>query len=336
MSFKRFALCIAFLFLGLSLASMAQAGHGKKYLLSGGGAQFQIGGGLPLPIQPVITTGAGNATVTGSVFPTLLIPPKAGVIINQGTPVGLGAKLSVPAAAFSKPASQFTLGVFSQNPALYAVATNLNYKWPAAQAAFSAGGRGGTASAVLTGGLNGNTAAYTAGINQFGGAAGFMLSGGPPTGVLPSGPVTVFIIALGPPGFPPCVHTALTPVPFPVAGSPACVAALVQAVPTGTGVIGGPNGATANTPGGFGGLPPIPGVGIGAFGTGPLHPIGPPGTVSFFALLAKGTGLTNAASLRDVSASGTSAVQAATAAYKRIHPRVVKLAIVFASEWVFR
>lgn len=124
MRFERVALFIALLFLSPSLASVAQAA-GVKYLISAGsGGQYQIVGGLPLPIQPVVTTGLGNATVTKTVFPPLLVPPVSNAILNQATPVGPGAKITVPRGVLSRPATQTTIGVFSQNPNLYAKCTD--------------------------------------------------------------------------------------------------------------------------------------------------------------------------------------------------------------------
>ena len=73
MSFHRFVLFISCLLLSLGWAATV---HAKAYSLTGGGAQFQVGGGLPLPIQLT------NPSATGTVFPTLLIPAKAGQVIH--------------------------------------------------------------------------------------------------------------------------------------------------------------------------------------------------------------------------------------------------------------
>ena len=73
MTLKRLALLTAFLFLGLSLATTAQA---KKFSLTGGGGQLHIGNGLQLPIQA-----AATAATTGEDFPTLLIPAVIGATV---------------------------------------------------------------------------------------------------------------------------------------------------------------------------------------------------------------------------------------------------------------
>jgi hypothetical protein len=299
MSLKRLTLCVACLLLCLGWAVTAHAQ--KSYSLIGGGGQIQIGGGLPLPIQAVNTTGGTpmNLTATGTNFPPLLIPPAPGVTIMGTTAMTTGQKITIPAGALSKPAVQLTLGQFDNNPNLYAVATNLQYTWPNVAATLSAGGRTGAATTTFVTGLGNNIRYSPAGLaNKFGGPAQFMLSAGPPAGLMTAVPVTIYAIAVKGPGNPPCVHTALTPVPFPGPGNPACVAGIGQAFPTnGLAAHGGAAGFFTSTPGGtpmalltsMTGTPPTntrkgpkPGVGIGAFGTGPLNPAGPKGTVSFY------------------------------------------------------
>jgi len=280
--------------IGLGIGWAATA-HSKTYSLTGGGGQIQIGGGLPLPIQLT------NPTATGTVFPVLRIPAKTGVTINGTTAMAAQQKLSIPASVLSKAAAQNTLGQFAQNPNLYAVATNLKWVWPAAPAVFSTGARTGAKTTQFATG--GSTIRYSNPLaSKFGGPAQFAISPGAPAGQMPAVAVTLFAIAIKGAGNPPCVHTALTPTPFPVTGNAACVAALAQALPTGLAAPGAPAGGIVSTPGGttmataVGG--PVPGVGIGAFGPGPLKPGGPAGTVSFFTFTPAMTmmGFTNMAS----------------------------------------
>ncbi len=288
MILKRLVLAISCLSLVFGLSITAQA---RPYSLTGGGGQFQVGGGLPLPIQLT------NPTATGTVFPTLLIPAKAGQVINGTTAMAHQQKLEIPAGVLSKPAAQLTLGQFSQNPTLYAVATNLGFVWPAAPAVLSIFARTGAKTTTFST-AGGGSIRYSNPLQyKFGGPAQFALSPGAPAGRMPAVAVTLYGIAVPGPGNPPCVHTALTTGmggPFPGPGNPACVAALAQALPTGFPGPGGPVGAIATTPGGTpmataaGG--PVPGVGVGKFG--------PNGTVSFFAFTPAGTkaGFTNMAS----------------------------------------
>ena len=287
------SLCTAALFLGLGTAQAA------NYSLAGGGAQLHIGGGLALPVQAA-------ATVTGSAFPPLLIGVNPGVTVVGTTAMASQQKITVPTGAMLKPAAQKTVGVFTSNPTLYAVATNLAFSWPAAAAVFSTGARTGAKTTTFAGG-GGSTITYSnAKASKFGGPARFALAAGPAAGLMTVSPITIFAIAIpgttgtmmNPGGNPPCAHPAF-------GGTNAqCVAALAQALPTGLGAIGGPVGVTVTTPGGtpaalvstvfttmttMGGTStmtngpgPLPGIGIGAFGTGPAHPTGPKGTVSAF------------------------------------------------------
>jgi hypothetical protein len=288
MFLKRLVLGISCLLLIFGLSMTAQA---RMYSLTGGGGQIQIGGGLPLPIQLT------NPTATGANFPTLLIPAKTGEVINGTTAMAHQQKLEIPAGVLSKPAAQLTLGQFSQNPTLYAVATNLGFVWPAAPAVLSVLARTGAKTTTFST-IGGASISYSNPLKyKFGGPAQFALAPGSPAGRMPAVPVTLYAIAVPGPGNPPCVHTALTTGnggPFPGPGNPACVAALGQALPTGLAAAGGPVGAIVTTPGGTpaataaGG--PIPGIGVGKFG--------PNGTVTFFTYTPAGTkkGFTNMAS----------------------------------------
>jgi len=259
MLFKRLAVGITAcsLLVGLGLAAPAQA---KRFSVAGGtptlgsGAQFHIGNGLALPIQVAATAG-----MTKTVFPPLLVPVK-GVPVVLGTtsnplltamatsmgPVtksGYQRKLQVPAAALSKPAAQKTVGVKFSNPTLYAVGTNLNYRWPAAPAVFSTGAAVGTSVVAGFGGTM--TYSNTLGARFGGPASGIIAPGSEPAGLISTAPVTLYAKPAGA-ATPPCTHNAFggtSP------SSPGCVAAILLAKPTGVGGIGGATAMTVMTPG---------------------------------------------------------------------------------------
>ena len=297
MAFKH--LGFAILVLGIGFAGTSQAKLAYYTLAAGSGAQTHIGNGLALPIQP-----AATALVTGMVFPPLLIPKAPGVVRVTATTTATGTqqKIIVPGGALKKVASQNTVGVFTSNPTLYAVGTHLSFAWPTAQATFSVSGRTGGATTTFVGAINTNNIKYSPRIvgKRFGGPGRFLIRAGAADfggedpehlkGVI-TAQVTVYAIAVRPTGNPPCVHTALTPVPFPGPGNPACVAALIEAIPSGPAAPGGAVGVTVTTaPANL-----FPAIGIGAFGTGPLHPAGPAGTVSFFTFVTPQPGPTNMA-----------------------------------------
>lgn len=268
-TYKMLSAASAILALGLASAS-----HAATYSLqNGSGAQLHIGNGLALPVQPA-------ATVMGAAFPPLLIPVKPGIQTVMGTDmVGINRKITVPIGVLSKPAVQKTVGVFFSNNNLYAVATNLKYTWPTAPAVFSVAGRPGLATATFAGTAAGNTIRYSPRVigKRFGGAGRFALSPGGVGGIIPA-PVTIYAVAVKGPGNPPCTNGAFIP-PFPGPANAACVAAIIQAKPTGMAAHGGPVGATAMSA-----VPGLaPGVGAGVFGPGVLKPLAPLGTVSAFA-----------------------------------------------------
>ncbi len=248
MLFKRFAVGITAvsLLLVLGLTTEAQA---KRFSLTGGGAQLHIGNGLALPIK-----GAATAMTTMTVFPTLLVPVK-GVPVIQGTtalglktamattmgPVtksGYQRRLQVPAGALSKVGAQKTVGVKFSNPTVFAVGTNINYKWPAAPSVLSLGAPLGAAVVAGFGGTM--TYSNTLGA-RFGGPASFALASGGATGLFPAAPVTIYIKING--TTPPCTHPAF-------AGAKAgCVAGIILAKPTGLAGVGGITTMTVMTPG---------------------------------------------------------------------------------------
>ncbi len=263
MHLKRLTLpfaCLLFATLGVGAASAQQT-----FLLGGNsGGQLQIGGGLPLPIQltdanmdmvadwgavPTMVIMAGSIPATSgvgaSVFPPLLIPRKAGAqTVNTD---GMGG-LSIPAGVLSLPAKQNTIGVNSQNPTLHAVATNLNYLWPAKAAMLSAR----TMTQTIGGGAitlpSNPTTAYKANstvgpgtgriryVNQgqpfFGGFGNFVIS--PKTGSA----VTMFPATMGPlkTSVGVTVYGIVPPTPPPCTG---CGAILVKAAPAGSQAPGG-------------------------------------------------------------------------------------------------
>jgi len=268
---KRNILYVASVILALGLASASQAA--TYSLQNGSGAQLHIGGGLALPVQTA-------ATVTGAAFPPLLIPVKPGIQTVMGTDMlGINRKITVPIGVLSRPAVQAQAGVFTSNPNLYAVATDLRYTWPTAPAVFSVAGRPGLATAVFAGTAAGNSIRYSPRVlgKRFGGAGRFAISPGVPDGGIIPAPVTIYAIAVKGPGNPPCTHPAFIP-PFPGPGNAACVAAIIQAKPTGMAAIGGAVGAV------FASAVPglAPGIGAGVFGPGMIHPLGKPGTASAF------------------------------------------------------
>lgn len=280
---KRLVLPLACL---LGVLGWVGSSSAATYSLGGSsGGQLQIGGGLPLPIQLT------NPTATGTMFPSLLIPPKPAVTVQGTTTMTMKQELQIPASVLSKPAAQVTLGVFGQNPTLYAVATNLNYVWPTAPVVLNTTARTGAKTTTFTTPGGSNIQYSNASATKFGGPARFALNAGPSAGRLPDSSITIFGIGAG--LAPPCTHDALTPVPFPGPGNENCVAGLAEAEATGLAAIGGPvNTLVATEP-----EPPLPGVGIGKFG-GSIP--GPTGTVDFFQFTPAGTmsGFTNMATSR--------------------------------------
>ncbi len=233
MSLKRFLLCMTYLILGLSLATMAQA---KNYSLAGSAGQLHIGDGLALPIQAA-------ATVTGAVFPPLLIPAASGATAMGTTAMATQQKLSIPAGVLSKPAAQVTVGVLPSNPTVNAVGTNLQYSWPATAAVFSTGVRtAGTQTVVhVPSGLLSATYTPVGLVKAFGGAARFSLTAGPAAGLFAASPVSVYLVAGGSPA--PCTHTNFG------GADPGCRSLMVGAYPASKSAIGGPVSILVSTPG---------------------------------------------------------------------------------------
>lgn len=250
MTFKRLAVLstAVSLLAGFGLATSAQA---KNFTLTGGGNQGHIGNGLALPIQPSATAG-----VTGTVFPPLLVPVKGAPIVagtiakplltamattmGPVTKSGYQRRLVVPANALSKPAAQKTVGVKFSNPTVFAVGTNLNYKWPAAPAVFSTGA---AIPVVTVGPAFGGTLTYSNTLGQrFGGPAQTAVAvGAEPAGLISTSAVTVYIKING--TTPPCTNNAFG------GTKPGCVAGILLAAPGPLGAVGGPHTITVMTPG---------------------------------------------------------------------------------------
>src|SRR5262245_3355100 len=235
---------------GLAGTSRAQ----NAYPLAGGGGsglQYQIGGGLPLPIQ------ATNPAATMTVFPNLLVPPLGGTMTPTGfllQATGPDPKdITIIYPLLRKNASYAKVGVFGQNPNLYQVATNLSVQFPATSMTvmFGLGARTGATTTTFATLAAGNKIRYSNALHHRFGGPGRFFVGNP--GTKPAGAVfkgvnaTIWAIAVKGPGNPPCVHPAFG------GTKAACVAALGQGVPNATAmsaVWGAPVGATVTTPGG--------------------------------------------------------------------------------------
>jgi hypothetical protein len=249
MTFKRLAVVITAVSLLAGFgATSAQA---KNWTLSGGGNQGHIGNGLALPIQPSAT-----AMMSGTVFPPLLVPVKGAPVV-AGTVVkplltamatvmgpitksGYQRRLVVPANALERVAAQKTVGVKFSNPTVFAVGTNLNYKWPAVAAEFSTGAAVPTAT---VGPAFGGTLKYSNTLGQrFGGPAQTAVAVGPePAGLISTSGVTVYIKING--VTPPCTHPSFG------GTNASCVAGILLAKPGPLGAVGGATTITVKTPG---------------------------------------------------------------------------------------
>jgi len=247
MPLKRLAVGIAAAFL-VSILGLATSADAKRWSLVGGGAQSHIGDGLMIPIQAA----AGPGT-TGTMFPNLRIGVNGAPIIS-GTiakpligPTGMGKQgyqrqLKIPIGALGKAANKTTVGVRFSNPTVFAVATNLGFKWPAAPAVFSTGNAVTTTTIAGFGG----TMTYSNALGaRFGGPASSQITSGDPVAgdLYPTAAVTVFLKING--TTPACTHNAFG------GTDPSCVAGILFAKPTGVAAIGGDpmGGATVMTPG---------------------------------------------------------------------------------------
>jgi hypothetical protein len=305
---NRLALPLFCLLLTLVWAGTAPA---NNYLLGqSSGGQLQIGGGLPIPIQVTdvnldgtpdwgasATMGITVGTIPNTpgtmgggqdakVFPPLLVPVAPGATVMDTAP---GGALTIPPGVLFKPPTQRTVGQQLQNPTLYAVATNLGWKWPAATAmlgprtmtvtaasgAITFGGATATTQYLATGLIKGGKIRYVnPGVaSPFGGAAQFNVTPMIGSGIKTSEAVTVF--AQGGPTAAPCGP---------------CVAALLRAKLGGGQAVGGPAKTFVSTPGGNFAPPDLWVVAAGATPKGTILATFGPWTV------ASTHGLTNMAS----------------------------------------
>jgi hypothetical protein len=240
MPLKRLAVGIAaaFLFSTLGLATSAQAI--KRFSVVGGGSQSHIGNGLAIPIQQA----AINSVTTGTMFPMTLRAPINGVpivtgtvvkaLMTGGTKMAYQRRLNIPAGVIRKTPSKRTVGVKFSNPTVFAVATNLNFSWPAAPAVLSTG----AAPPVTQSGFGGTLTYSNAIGTRFGGPAAFAISSGDPVAgdLYPVSPVTVFIK----------INATTPPCTFPAA--PNCINGIILAYPGPLGGVG--QSGIVSTPGG--------------------------------------------------------------------------------------
>ncbi len=246
MPLKRLAVGIAAAFL-VSTLGLATGADAKRFSLVGGGAQSHIGNGLMIPIQAA----AGPGT-TGTMFPTLRIgvngqPVVSGTIakplLSVGGKVGYQRRLQVPIGALGKAAAKTTVGVLFSNPTVFAVATNLAFKWPAHPAVFSTGNAVATTTIANFGG----TMTYSNALGaRFGGPGSAAITSGDPVGgdLYPTAAVTVFLKINA--TTPACTHNAFG------GTDPLCLGGILFAKPTNAvsgGAIGGDPSMTVNTPG---------------------------------------------------------------------------------------
>ena len=161
----------------------------------GGGAQFQIGDGLPVPLQNP-KTAMGGPIGTWTMFPPLLIPvtPHPGkALVKLGTVGGNPRKFTMPPGLFRRkaPGRKALAGPAGE------VRTNIEFSAPAqtlGSVVFKAGGRTGPPIATY---LIGKAAIqYTKTVAQFGGPM--------QTRLAPVTPPRKFVYL----GNPPCKHPA--------------------------------------------------------------------------------------------------------------------------------
>ncbi len=142
-------------------------------LQPGSGGQLQIGGGLPLPVGPAGIFNGGKVPGEAALFPPLLVQPRNLVVQEL-----VGGGLQLPAGLLSRmaPGVPNPIAVFPQNPAVFQVATSIDYRFPAAAATFAP--QGGPGNTILASAGGTGRAIYNAGPNRFGGAAQFAIAPG--------------------------------------------------------------------------------------------------------------------------------------------------------------
>jgi hypothetical protein len=272
MSLKRLGITV----LALALGSAVGTAQATDFSLIDGGGQLHIGGGLALPIQTAIPN-YGPASPTK--LPPLLVPIRTGAwpvvtgtlakpLLTAPGKQGYQRKLVVPPGVLSKKAAQTTIGIKFSNLSLFAVGTNLTYKWPAVTATFSTGNAITTTSVS---GFGGSMTYSNALGSRFGGAAQFALSPGSAAGNYAQAPVTLYLKINA--TTPACTNA------HPLFGGtdPACAVGIMLAVPTGVAGIGGATPTTVKTPGSPATLPNVAIVKMGLTPLGTFLPgLAPP------------------------------------------------------------
>jgi hypothetical protein len=134
------------------IAAQSASAASAYYSLLGGGAQFQIGPGQPLPLQAPTTGGTAMAQVgTGTMFPPLLIPVNADpakALVQQTTGPD-PKKMTIAPGALRRPAagpSFLGLAARARERQLLQVRTNIEFSAPAPAVGnqeLAAGGRTG-------------------------------------------------------------------------------------------------------------------------------------------------------------------------------------------------
>jgi hypothetical protein len=172
----------------------------------------------------------GAPQVSGTIAKPLLGP-------TGGGKQGYQRDLRIPAGVFGNLVGKTTVGVKTSNPTVYAVATNLIFKWPSAPANFKVGNVGAT----TINGFGGSLTYSNALGSRFGGAAVAQIANGDPVAgdLYPTSAVTVYANAATTPF--PCTHNLLG------GNDPNCAAGILFAKPTGIGAGGGIG--TVMTPG---------------------------------------------------------------------------------------
>jgi len=161
----------------LALAGQSAPAAAEYYSVTGGGAQFQIGNEIPLPLQPAVpvSKAVGKPIGTMTMFPPLLIPvnPDPAKALIQQTSGPDPKKMTIPPGVFRRPAAgPNVLGLVSRNPRLLQVRTHIEFSMPApifGSAMFRAGGRTGAATTFLPGPVAGGLVRFQKTTAQFGG-----------------------------------------------------------------------------------------------------------------------------------------------------------------------
>jgi len=227
--------------------SHAQSWYSISTNAADSGGQAQIGGGLPLPIQPATSTMGGklsNGTTmtpmgataggpigTGMNFPPLLIPANPNKPLVKQTAGADPKAMTIPVGAFKRKGVAKAIGVALNNPTVYQVQTNLDYTGPApawGSAMFKASGRTGAKTTTFVGipgtVLKPSIARYSGSAARFGGPSR--------TKVLAASPIQVWAHGPAPGAVPPCKHPAFA------GGQADCVALMLAAFPMTLAVAG--------------------------------------------------------------------------------------------------